>query len=212
MKIFSVSGYNLYANNNIKSRKSDFKTDSIGFKRNYEQTMRAVLERDIKSRQELNKAMTDLFLSLTKETEVVKTPFYESLAPRFSTLAIHLVEDLCKPIAKVSSELRDIVFKTQEQYVTVLEKGEDSSLYIMNFGKHGFWNTIFERESARNDIKIVFASKDGTFEVGTNKKGNLVSEQCWQTGYWKKNEYATWGDRISEKTGDASEPVILPGF
>ena len=82
----------------------------------------------------------------------------------------------------------------------------------MNFGKHGFWNSVFENESAANDMRVVFHSTEGSFEVGTNSKGKLVSEQYWRSGYWKKNTYNMFfGDRISQKTGDASETIIWPG-
>ena len=213
MRIQAITEQGYYLRNkSINRKKSNLKTDLTSFKGNYEQTMRNVLSRDLMSRADVEKAMSDLYFAVADERGITKTPLYYDLSEWLALKGTYLIEELCKPIAKVRSDFRDIIFKSQDENLPIIKQGDDKLLYIINFGKHGFWNSVFEKESATNDMRVVFSSEGGTFEVGTNKKGKLISEQSWHSGYWKKNAY-NWfsGDRISEKTGDASEPVIWPG-
>ena len=214
MRIQPITEHGYYnRTKSVSCQKTNLKTNSTAFKGHYEDVMWDVLKRDLTSRVDVEKAMSELFFAITKENGYTKAPLYDSLWDWVAVKGTYLVEELCKPIAKVRSDFRDIIFQTQDNNLSIVEKDEDSLIYIINFGKHGFWNSVFDNEAATNDMRVVFTSKDGTFEVGTDKKGKLVSEQSWRTGYWKKNTY-NWfcGDRISQKTGDASETIIIPPF
>ena len=211
MYIQPVSINNYYNNNFIRSNKTISVKNSVTFCGNYSQVMDDVLCRDLICRADVEKAMSNLYKALLKEDGITKGEIQPILSEWLELKGTHLVEELCKPIAKVQSNLRDIIFKSEDENLYILNKGEDYLLYIMNLGKHGFWNSIFENQSATNNMKVVFMSKTGSFEVGTNVKGKLVSEQCHFSGPWTKNTYyMVCGDRITQETGNASDTVILP--
>ena len=208
MKVSAIPQYGYYNNVRPCQRVNSAPAFCGG---SYEKMMENVLARDLMSRADVEKAMSDLYFASVKESGITKTSVYPLLSEWLALKGTYLIEELCKPIAKVRSDMRDIIFKSYDENLAVLEKGDDKLIYIMNLGKHGFWNSVFENESAPNDIKVVFMADNGCFEVGTNKKGKLITEQSWHSGYWKKNVYNMFfGDRISHKTGDASEPVIWP--
>ena len=197
--------------NSVNHKQSNIQTSPVSFKGNFEQIMRNVLSRDITSRAEVEHAMSELYFASVGENGISKTSIYPLLSGWLAVKGTFLIEELCKPIAKVRSEFRDIIFDSQEKCLPIVQKEDKDLIYIANFGKQGFWNNMFENESAPNDVRVIFASNEGTFEVGTNKKEKLVTEQYWKSGYWKKNVYNWYfGDRISHKTGDASETIIWP--
>ncbi len=213
MRIQSISEYNYYRSNLQPTKKTEAYVNQQSFGSNFGMIMERVLCRDLRCRADVERSISDLYYSVVNEKGITKTPEQPILSEWLGIKGTSLIEELCKPIAKVRSEFRDIIFKSQEELVPIIKKGNDNLLYISNFGKHGFWNTVFERESATNDMRIVFLSRNGSFEIGVNKKGNLVSEQYFNSGYWKKNTYnMLMGDRISNKTGNAFDVVIMPPF
>lgn len=215
MKIQPISQNNYYNRINIAKpqQRNDYSTDSLSFKGNFEQVMDNVIRKDLLTRGDVESAMSKLYFAAIEEPGIIRREYQPLLTDWLAVKGTYLIEELCKPIAKVRSDFRDIIFKSQGENIPILSKGDDDLIYIMNLGKHGFWNTIFENESATNDMKIVFMSKTGCFEVGTNKKGKLVSEQSMHTGPWTKNTYNMFmGDRIAQKSGNASDTIIWPAF
>ena len=181
---------NRYQNGNVNScKRTNFTSKSPAFKGNYVQVMEKVLNKNLTDRVDVANAMTSLYKALKGEKGAKIDSIDNLLSIWFLCKSTYLVEELCKPIAEVAPELRDIVFRTQKNNLTVLGKDDKNLVFIMNLGKHGFWNSVFERESARNDMKIVFASDRGTFEICTDSKGRLVAEQYFSTGYWKSNVF-----------------------
>jgi hypothetical protein len=210
MKIYAISENRYYNRNGIyPAVKCNKIQNTPSFSGNYERMMDNVLRRDLLTKADVEGAMKDLFFASIEEKNITKSPFYPLVSEWLASKGTYLVEELCKPIAKVLPDLRDIIFQAQEGMIPIVKKGDEGLIYISNLGKHGFWNTIFERESATNDTKVIFSAKSGNFEIGTNKKGKLTSEQYMESGYWVENTYnMILGDRIAQKTGDASEPIV----
>ena len=195
------------------SQKSRLSAGSPSFKANYNEVMTDVLSKDLRHSAYVEQAISDLYKSLIKENNIIKTAEEKLLSKWFMYKGTHLIKELCKPIADVTPELRDIVFKSKKEGLALIKQNNDDKLCINHLGKHGFWNSIFENESAPNDIRINFFGKDGYFEISTDSKGRIMTEQSWSSGFWKKNTYAKYtGERCEQKTGNTSDTFIMPPF
>ena len=211
MKIQPINNVSCRKNTGIRNA-SKSKQSQVVFK-NYGEAMLVALDKDMRIRSEISNVFGELTRQLMKEPGTVKMPAYEIFKDWLITKPTYLVEELCKPTPKMKSEFRDIFFKSRDENVPILKCDENNQLYIFNLGKHGFWNSVFENESARNDVKLVFASQYGTFELGTTDDCELLTEQYFRSGFWRSNKYDAFsGLRVSSKTGNASDPVIWAPF
>lgn len=211
MRILPVSTNQYYYNNNVKPvQKNSVSTNSISFSGNFGTVLENVMFKDLTNRAEVSQAIQDLYKAALQESGIKKSPYLNILSQWLLCKGTFLVDELCKPIAKISPEFRDIIFKSQEECLPLITKGDDDLLYIRNLGKQGFWNNIFERESARNDVAIIFCKNGNEFEIGQDTKGRLITEQSRESGYWIKNTFGFAFDRIAQKTGNLSDTIVYP--
>ena len=212
MKIQPISRPVCYSRQNVMTNKTkSINSNNVSFN-GYSDVMNEALEATLNNRADVAKHAKNLFLSLIKEKDVVKKPIFDTVKDWLNTSAINFVEELCKPIAEVKSSLRDIVFDSKEDLLTVLEGPNDNEVFIVNLGKHGFWNNMFEIESARNDVRLSFVSNRGTFEVGTTKNGNLEAGQYFKTGSWQKSIFNEQGIKVKQKSGYSPDTPVWGGY
>lgn len=204
MKIRPVNNVNVP----VRTKKIKQKANTPIFK-GYEDVLWNALRKDLKDRAEVANTVQEVYTSFIKERGTKKMPFFDTVHEWILTKPTYFIEELSKPIADINVKLRDLFFKSKDENISILQGNNESEAYIVNFGKHGFWSFMFDSEYARNDMRLVFSSKDGSLELGTTKKEEFYAEQIYKTGFWKKNIFDKYTDkRIAEKTGDASEPVI----
>ena len=177
----------------------------------YGETMTNVVKRDLKDLTDVSSAFRDLYNALKSSSEVKISPELALLESHGLMHISDFMEKICAPIAQVPSSLRDIVFKTEEENINLLENDEVGHLLICNFGKKGFLNSIFNSQDARNDIKFLFSSPTyDSFEIGINKNGGLHVEQIDYPNYI----ISDFGilSRRSKKTGtyDTTTPILPP--
>ena len=102
--------------------------------------------------------------------------------------------------------LRNIVIDSKENNIPILEAPNKNKLYIANLGKHGFGNSVLENESSRNNVKLIFSSDFGSFELGTTDDGKLVAEQAYNSGYREKSIFGKFlGEKVEHKSDKLSE-------
>ena len=208
MKIQPINNVN-YSNINAKKTKSKHKVSTNTTFRGYEEVLWNALKKDLKDRAEVANTVQEVYTSFIKERGTKKMPFFDTVHEWILTKPTYFIEELSKPIADINTKFRDLFFKSKNENISILQGDNEKEAYIINFGKHGFWNFMFDSEYARNDMRLVFSSKDGSLELGTTKKEEFYAEQIYKTGFWKKNIFDKYTDiRIAQKTGDASEPVI----
>ena len=221
MRVQPINSSIYYKNQNIKSSKTKpANLNNIPFNgyqeiplNGYKNAMKEVLSNTLINRVDVANQIKKLFFNLRNEYGAIKKPIYDILWDWVGYKATFLVEELCKPLYKMEPALRNIVIDSKEKNISILEAPNNNELYIANLGKHGFWNSVFENESARNDIKLVFTSNIGNFELGTTDDGKLVTEQAYSDGYWEKSIFSKFlGDKIGHKTGNLSETIMWPSF
>ena len=119
------------------------------------------------------------------------------------------IDQLTRPIKEVPSFLRDIVFKSEDENISLIKIGSEDALCMYNLGKFGFFNCIFNSQDAKTDIRFAFQNDCDKYEIGSNKDGGLKVRQ--ETRY-------SWAETIlysnsvySYKDGDYDNtPIIWP--
>lgn len=166
----------------------------------YIDVMSKVVKRDLKDVSDVSNAFGDLYSALKSSPEVKVSPDL-SLLEKNGLLSINsFMKKICAPIAKVPSELRDLVFKSEEESIELLKDEYLGSLSMCNFGKKGFFNNLFNSQDAKSDIKFLFSTPvNDSFEVGITGNGGLQVEQVNYPN-WIKSEF-DFISRSSQKFG-----------
>ena len=208
MKIQSINS-GIYPNTNVKRVKAKPQINNTPTFKGYEDVLWKNLKKNLTNRIDVALSVQDIYKSLLKESGIKKMQFFNTVHEWILNRPTYFVEELSKPTAQMRPEFRDLFFSSKEENISILKGKGDDEVYLVNFGKHGFWNFLFDSEYAKKDIRLVFSSKDGSLELGTTKKGQIYADQTYKTGYWKKNIFDKYsGLRISQETGDASAPAI----
>ena len=110
------------------------------------------------------------------------------------------------PIEKIAKT----VSKHPQETLILAKTNNQSVLEIFNWGKHGFFNSIFETKSAPNDVRLLFSKNKTTLEFSLDKKGDLtvsrnVGDNFYTTTYYKetgtkKSETVQYGSFKPETT------------
>ena len=196
MQVQKISTITYNKNNSIK--KTNYQK-APAFK-GYKEVLENVVKRDLKDVNDVSSAFGDLCRALKSSPGVKISPELALLEENGFKQIHTFMEKICAPIAKVPSLLRDIVFKTENDNIILLEKDNVGSLMMCNFGKRGFLNSIFNSQDAKNDIKFLFSSPDtDCFEISLTKEGRLHVEQI-DFPHWRHSEYGIFS-RFKEKSG-----------
>ena len=196
MRIQAIQGY---VNNNTRScKKTNPVSNHLSFKSNYEQAMEKVLLKDLRCHKDINSAMGELYGAIIKENGIdIRPGAPTDLGEWLKSRGTELIEELSKPIDKILPNFRDLIISAKSLRYSYVKKDSLNELYIAYMGKQGFLNNFFERESAKNQIKISFGSNIGSLEVFTNKNGQIVTKQFNKNGILIENTYDKFGDRTS---------------
>ena len=207
MKIQSINSIN-YVQNRKNGKTSVPRINNVMFKA-YKDSIHNALRKNVNDRADIANIIIDLYNQLKRSSKIGNSQFYKNIEEWICTKPTYFIQEICKPTAEINSIFRDLIFKSKDENISILKGSGDDEAFIINFGKHGFFSNLFESEYAKNDMRLVFSGDEGTIELGTTKDGKISFEQFFKSGYWKKSLFSSsTGNKISEKTGDASEPVI----
>jgi len=208
MKIQSINNYNYVQKTNARKRNSSYGIQNIAFEA-YSDSMYNALRKKMNNTTDVAKTIQDLFLQLRESSKIGNQNFYEAVKDWISSKPTFFIQEICKPIKEVNPVFRDLIFKSKDENISILKGSGDDEVIIVNFGKHGFFNNLFESEYAKNDMRLVFGSDEGTIELGTTKNGKISFEQYFKSGYWEKSLFGSGsGNKVSHKSGNASDTVI----
>ena len=176
--------------------------------KSYESLLHNIATKKLENSIKVSRAFQKLYASLEKEGKVVdstaKRVLYDFNA---YTDTQGFLCKIGKPIREMESRLRDLCIKADNGEVVILNKGADNELALRNYGKHGFFNTIFGIESAKQDVRLVFSSGNSCIEFGVKKDGGYYIEQS-NGNYWAHTKYSPVLGRIeSHDTGNASDRI-----
>lgn len=174
----------------------------------YEDVMRKVIRRDLKDATDVSSAFKELFSALKLTPGVKISPDLAVLENNGLFSVNRFMEKITAPIAKVPSQLRELVFKAEDDNLVLLDVDNIGSLMMCNFGKKGFLNFIFNSQDARSDIKFLFSSPScDSFEIGITKDGGLQVEQTDYPNYIISKFGILSRNSIKTGTFDTSTPV-----
>ena len=208
MKVQQINQANYYAKKPIKSR-VDVKSKPINFN-GYDSIMQDIILRDLPNFMEANSAYFKAYNELLKSSGARRGRFFNTLSEIGLHNPTHLVDSLCKPIGELSSPLRDVILDTNGKLnEPLLTLSKDVGLFIGNYGKRGFFNSIFNLQDAASDIRIILQNgHNQEFVVSRYKKSGYKVEQ--RIGNSVTESMFPYYNRSSKKKfnmGDTHVPV-----
>ena len=177
MKVQQINQANCYAKKPMKSR-VNVKSKPINFN-GYDSIMRDIILRDLPNFMDANSAYFKAYNELLNSSGARRGRFFNTLSEIGLYNPTHLVDSLCKPIGELSSPLRDVILDTKGKLnEPLLTLSKDVGLFIGNYGKIGFFNSIFNLQDAANDIRIILQNgPNQEFVVSRYKKSGYKVEQ-----------------------------------
>ena len=110
------------------------------------------------------------------------------------------------PDYKISNLMR----KANDDPVTLAKRKSDGKplITLINYGKHGFWNSIFNNKSATNNYELHFEHPDINkfISFGLDKDGGLKISQCKSTEIVHTRYHASTGYKKSETRQGYGQP------
>lgn len=189
MKIQPVSKTNYVTKTNLNNHTGKIyqtnSKDNISFK-SYDKLLRNVVSEEIKNGIYVKCNFEELYKTLKDDPTTIKTSYLSILEryDEFKTDIWKFLNIICKPIADVPADLRNIVFEAEKRNIPLITKGEyNTPFMLIHDGKHGFMGNFFNSQNARNNMKFVFSSGDKQYEVGLTKDKWLWAKQEDSDGY-----------------------------
>ena len=71
--------------------------------------------------------------------------------------------------ANPTENIAKTVSKHVQESVVLAKSGNEPVLELFNWGKHGFFNSIFDNKTAPNDVKLLFTKNKSSFEFYLDK-------------------------------------------
>ena len=183
---------------------------NISFKQ-FEQVLDKVVSTELTSGKHAVQLFSDLYKALINTPNITKMPDLTTFTQCNLSVwnVASFINALSKPIKEVPGFLRDIVFKSEDENISLIKMGSEDALCMYNLGKFGFFNCLFNSQDAKSDIRFAFQNKNNRFEIGSTKKGLLkVRQECYRD--WC--EYILYNDSVkSSKSGEYDDtPLIWP--
>ena len=174
MRVQIINGYNSVCSINRVNKKVI--KDNTTFK-SYNEAVKKIAGENIKTEAKAAEAFAFLINELLNESEKTTNLDWKMVKPYILGGMRTFLEEITKPIAQVKSELRNLIFDSKLDELPLIKKEGKPALSLFNWGKQGFWNSIFESESAKNDVRIDFFAPDASVNLGLEKNGALYLEQ-----------------------------------
>ena len=202
MQINKITGVSAYPKTRYNKTNS-VQTEGVSFK-SYESIMKNAYSIDIKQRSSVISNFRKIYNVLLKERGITISPAMRKIQRHFDFADDSIqsfLDEICKPVSQVKSDLRDIVYDSRERDIPLIQKGYSTLLYIENNGKHGFFNRMFDSESARNDIRVTLESGDYRYQVGLTGDKWLKLRKEWAND-WDESVYWLF-ERQSHRSGSS---------
>lgn len=138
----------------------------------YERMLENVCNMDFKNDRAVEETFAVLFHELIKEPNIAKHESFQTLTNLYKKSGFRgLLQELWRP--NPSPEIGLLVTRAEQEEQTLISKNKTTLLEIFSFGKHGFWNSIFNRKNAPRDTRLAFVTpkEDSLFEFGLDKHG-----------------------------------------
>lgn len=176
--------------------------------RGYKESMSDAIRANFNYKSEVNGIIKDLFEELQATEGTKKHPAFDILNEWISERPIAFIKEICEPLGKMKPTFRDLIIDSECDIIPILEKSDDNVVFLSNYGKLGFLNTLFNNQNAKNDIRLFLKSQDSYLELSMTKRGNIVLEQSHQ-GFWEKSYFNSIdGKKYLTKKGNAK--IDLP--
>lgn len=120
----------------------------------------------------VDEAFVILFHELLTEPKIVQKAEVSGIINIYKNMGFRgLMHELWKAVPDES--IVKIIEKLENESQVLISKDNIPLLEIINMGRHGFWNTLFNRKSAPRDTRLTFLSNDDRylFEFGLDKHG-----------------------------------------
>ena len=166
---------NRIQNNNLKSVHLQ-KPDSLSFT-GYASSLEAMAKAKLNRESHVENYFSKIADAIWADKSIAKSPILFEMHDMYKKRGLRgILLEFWK--AYPSKEFKDIVAKSEENQVLKLAvKDNESIVKLVNWGRHGFWNGIFNNQEAPRDIRVVFANKKNSVELYVDKKGDLAVEQ-----------------------------------
>ena len=144
----------------------------------YKESMHSAVKEKFNNCNEIDNTMKKLYNELAISEGINKTPMFSVFDEWIKTKGpIALLKELCKPPQKMDSTFRDIILGVNGESIFVLTDKTWNNFIINNFGKRGFFNSLFNNKSARDDIRLFFTSGDESLELKLKRNNSIILEQ-----------------------------------
>ena len=145
----------------------------------YKESMHSAVREKFNNSSEVNNTVKTLYNELINSDGINKNPIFSFFDEWIKTKGpIELLKELCKPPKKMNPTFRDIILGVNGESIFVLTDKTWNNFIINNFGKRGFFNSLFNNKSARDDIRLFFTSGDESLELRLKKNNSVILEQC----------------------------------
>ena len=168
-----------YKNNSIKKNNSstNYQTDSfqsVSFK-GFEKTVKEAVEKTFKTDKEVEKLFVRLMDEIISDTGVVKLNGFDEIQKVYKQGGFRgLLHELWS--ANPNPAIAKLRENAECNIIPLAKKGDNNIFDIFSFGRHGFWNTLFESKNATHDVKLTVRRPHSNelIEFGMDKKGNCT--------------------------------------
>ncbi len=134
----------------------------------------------------LEDAFGKLFSELVSSNDILKKADFLEIENIYQKSGFRgLMHELW--IASPQQSLKKLIEKAEGESVTLASKDDKPVFEIINMGKQGFWNTLFNRKYAPRDTKLIFTTPDEKFlmEFGLDENGacQICQKRIGETVY-----------------------------